>query len=130
MLDFKELPKVANDLFNALHEDELQLIKELHLACEEGNLEKVDRLMDLLVYDVEDHFSTEEELMRQAEFFAYPMHKAEHDSMRASIKALYQDWKASRDARVVMDFIGEKFVPWLLLHISRWDSVTAMHIGD
>ena len=81
-------------------------------------------------FDIEDHFSTEEELMREAEFFAYPMHKAEHDSMRKDIEELYNKWKSSRDCVEIVRFLKEKFVPWLVLHISRWDSTTAMHIGD
>ncbi len=130
MLELRSLPKVANELFNALHEDELQLINELYLACEKEDLAEADRLMDLLLYDVEEHFSTEEELMKEADFFAYPMHKAEHDTMRGDLKALYSNWKTSKDTPMVMDFIKDKLIPWLLLHISRWDSVTAMHIGS
>ena len=110
--------------------DEVQIINELYIACEKKHLEEVDKLMDLLLYDIEDHFSTEEELMREAEFFAYPMHKAEHDSMRKDIEELYNKWKSSRDCVEIVRFLKEKFVPWLVLHISRWDSTTAMHIGD
>ncbi|MEJ5339242.1 MAG: bacteriohemerythrin [Aquificaceae bacterium] len=130
MLELKDLPKVANELFNTLHEEELEIIRELYSACEKGKRDEVDRLMDILLYDVEDHFSTEEDLMKEAEFFAYPMHKAEHDSMRKDLKALYLSWKSSGDMREVKDFIEERLIPWLLLHISRWDSVTAVHIGD
>lgn len=68
LIKIQELPKVANELFNALHEDEVQIINELYIACEKKHLEEVDKLMDLLLYDIEDHFSTEEELMREAEF--------------------------------------------------------------
>jgi len=28
--------------------------------------------MEVLIYDIEDHFSTEEELMREADFFYLP----------------------------------------------------------
>ncbi len=126
----QDLPKVANDLFNAIHEDEVNIINELYLACQKRDLKETDRLMDLLLQDIEEHFSTEEDLMREAEFFAYPMHKAEHDSMRKDIKDLYNRWKASKDFEEVMKFLKEKLVPWLFLHISRWDSTTAMHIGD
>lgn len=126
----QDIPKVANDLFNAIHEDEVQIINELYLACERRHLEEVDRLMDLLLYGIEDHFSTEEEPMKEAEFFAYPMHKAEHDSMRKDIKELYSSQTSSKNFMEVMEFLKERLLPWLLLHISRWDSTTAMHIGD
>lgn len=55
-LGLRDLPKVVNELFNTLHEDELELIKELYALCEEENSDEVDRLMDLLLYDAEDQF--------------------------------------------------------------------------
>lgn len=125
-----DLPQVANSIMNALHEDEIEIINELYQACQKGNVEKIDELMDLLLYDIEDHFSTEEELMREAEFFAYPMHKAEHDSMRKEVKALMESWKKNRQAQEISNFIKDRLVPWLMLHIARWDSTTALHLGD
>ncbi|GBC88555.1 Bacteriohemerythrin [bacterium HR13] len=125
-----DLPQVANSIMNALHEDEIEIINELYQACQEGNVEKIDELMDLLLYDIEDHFSTEEELMREAEFFAYPMHKAEHDGMRKEVKALMESWKKNREAQEISNFIKDRLVPWLMLHIARWDSTTALHLGD
>ena len=125
-----DLPQVANSIMNALHEDEIEIINELYQACQKGNVEKIDELMDLLLYDIEDHFSTEEELMREAEFFAYPMHKAEHDGMRKEVKALMESWKKNRQAQEISNFIKDRLVPWLMLHIARWDSTTALHLGD
>jgi hemerythrin len=125
-----DLPQVANSIMNALHEDEIEIINELYEACQKGNMERIDELMDLLLYDIEDHFFTEEELMREAEFFAYPMHKAEHDSMRKEIKALMESWKKNREAQEISNFIKDRLVPWLMLHIARWDSTTAIHLGD
>ncbi|SNZ13862.1 bacteriohemerythrin [Hydrogenobacter hydrogenophilus] len=125
-----DLPQVANSIMNALHEDEVEIINELYSACEEGNKERIDQLMELLVYDIEDHFSTEEELMREGDFFAYPMHKAEHDSMRQEVKALMESWKRNKKPEEISQFIKERLVPWLMLHIARWDSTTAMHLGD
>ncbi|WP_448584017.1 bacteriohemerythrin [Thermocrinis sp.] len=126
----EDLPMVANVIMNALHEDEVELINELYQVCQEGNVDAVDQLLQLLVQDVEDHFTTEEELMREAEFFAYPMHKAEHDSMRKRIGELLERWRKSRELKEVQKFIQEELVPWLLLHIARWDATTALHLGD
>ncbi len=68
--------------------------------------------------------------MREADFFKYPMHKADHDKMRNEVKAVYDRWKERKDPKMVMDFLENKLVPWLKLHVAQWDSVTAMHIGD
>ena len=125
VLKKEDLPMVSNAIMNALHEDELELINELHQACQEGNADVVDQLLQLLIQDIEDHFTTEEELMREAEFFAYPMHKAEHDSMRKRIGELLERWRKHKEPKEVQKFIEEELVSWLLLHIARWDATTA-----
>ncbi|NPA41422.1 MAG: bacteriohemerythrin [Aquificae bacterium] len=125
-----EIQKVANMFMNAVHEDEIEIINQLYEALKKNDVEEADKLMDELLVDLEDHFSTEEELMREADFFGYPMHKAEHDNMRRDFKGVYDEWKSSKDTRKVMKFLEEKMVPWLKLHVAQWDSVTAMHIGD
>ena len=125
-----QIQKVANMFMNAVHEDEIDLINELYEKLKAGNLEEADKLMDELLADLEDHFSMEEELMKEADFFGYPMHKAEHDNMRKDFKKVYDEWKKEKSPRKVMAFLEEKLVPWLKLHVAQWDSVTAMHIGD
>ncbi|EDP75133.1 hemerythrin domain-containing protein [Hydrogenivirga sp. 128-5-R1-1] len=125
-----EIQKVANMFFNAVHEDEIELINQLYDALKANDVEKADKLMDELLVDVEDHFSTEEAMMKEADFFGYPMHKADHDKMRKEIKEVYDNWKEKKDPKKVMDFLENKLVPWLKLHVAQWDSVTAMHIGD
>ena len=86
--------------------------------------------MDELLVDLEDYFSIEEELMKEADFFGYPMDEAEHDNMRKDFKRVYDEWKKEKSLRNVMTFLEEKLVPWFKLHVAQWDSVTAMHIGD
>ncbi|GEM_PF-6142265 len=39
---------VSNVIMNALHEDELELINELHQACQEGNAMRKEELVPLL----------------------------------------------------------------------------------
>ncbi|RMH07678.1 MAG: bacteriohemerythrin [Aquificota bacterium] len=130
VVSLNQIPKVANALFNELHEEEVDIVNELYNACEKQDVAEADKLMDLLFYHLEEHFSTEERLMREAGFFAYPMHKAEHDSMRKAFGELYERWKSEKDTKAVMDFIKERFVPWFILHIATFDTATAMHIGD
>jgi len=130
IIRFEDLPKVANQVMNALHEDEVELINQLYDACMEGDKEKVDKLLELLLYDIEEHFSTEEELMRESEFFAYPMDKAEHDRMREEVRRIYELWKDKRDPKIISSLIKDRFVPWLFLHISTFDNTTAFYVGD
>jgi hemerythrin len=130
LVNINEVQKVANMFMNAIHEDEIELLNRLYEALKGGNLDEADSLMDEFVQDVEEHFSTEEAMMREAEFFAYPMHKQEHDNMRKEVSRIHSLWKETRDPSEVIRFLEDVFVPWLKLHVATMDSVTAIHIGD
>ncbi|GAB6065657.1 bacteriohemerythrin [Aquifex pyrophilus] len=125
-----DIQKVGNLLMDAVHEEEIRVLNELYEALTKGDIEASDRLMDELLVDLEDHFTTEEELMREFEFFAYPMHKAEHDQMRQRFKEVYDKWKKEKNPESVIRFLKEEMVPWLRSHVARWDSTTAAQLGD
>ncbi|NPA32006.1 MAG: bacteriohemerythrin [Aquificae bacterium] len=125
-----DVQKVGNLLMDAVHEEEIRLLNELYEALLKKDLKKCDELMDELLVDLEDHFTTEEELMREFEFFAYPMHKAEHDQMRQRFKEVYDAWKKNKNTEEVVRFLKEEMVPWLKSHVARWDSTTAQQLGD
>ncbi|NPB06225.1 MAG: bacteriohemerythrin [Aquificae bacterium] len=125
-----DVQKVGNLFIDSVHEEEIRLINELYEALTKEDKSKADELMDELLVDLEDHFTTEEELMREFEFFAYPMHKAEHDQMRQRFKEVYDAWKKDRNCAAVVSFLKDEFVPWIKSHVARWDSTTAQHLGD
>jgi len=125
-----EVQKVGNLFMDTVHEEEIRLLNELYDSLTKGDVKKSDELMDELLVDLEDHFTTEEELMREFEFFAYPMHKAEHDMMRKRFKEVYEEWKKEKNTQKVISFLKEEFVPWLKSHVARWDSTTAQQLGD
>ncbi len=130
LINPKEIQKVANMFFNAAHEDIAESANRLYEALRKGEVESVGKLMDEMIFDIVDHFEMEEEMMKDAEFFGYPMHKAEHDQMRKELEELRKEWEMSKDVQKVKHFLEEKLVPWLKLHVAQWDSITAAHIGD
>ncbi|AAC07584.1 bacteriohemerythrin [Aquifex aeolicus] len=125
-----KVQKVGNLFMDTVHEEEIRLLNQLYDTLMKKDVEKADQLMDELLVDLEDHFTTEEELMREFEFFAYPMHKAEHDTMRKRFKEVYDKWKKEKNPEEVVRFLKEEFVPWLKSHVARWDSTTAQQLGD
>ena len=102
MMNEKELLAVANEMMNAIHKDEVEIINGLYQALLNGDKEAVDRLVLLLLEDVEEHLCTEEEMMKEAEFFAYPMHETEHDSMRKDLKDVADAWFKEKDTKSKM----------------------------
>jgi len=69
-------------MMNMLHEAEIEIVNEFHDAVLAKDAQKIDDLFKVFTYDVEDHFSTEEDMMEESQFYAAAIHKAKHDSMR------------------------------------------------
>jgi len=130
LIQLKDIQKVSNAIMNLLHEEELKIINDFHDAALAKDLDKIDELFKVVQYDIEDHFSTEEEMMEESKFYAMQIHKSEHDTMRKKIEQLQEDWRSHRNPKEIVRFLEEDFKHWLVLHISRWDSETAMHLGD
>ena len=125
-----EVQQVANAMMNMLHEEEIDIVNDFHDAVVAKDIAKIDELFEVLKYDIEDHFSTEEDMMEESQFYAAGIHKAEHDSMRKKVKAIEDGWNANKDPKAVQNFLEGDFKSWMVLHVARWDSETAMHLGD
>ncbi len=130
LFEKKEVQQVSNVMMNMLHEEEIEVVNNFHDAVIAKDEAKIDDLFKVLMYDIEDHFSTEEDMMEESQFYAAAIHKAEHDTMRKKVQAIKDGWDANKDAKAVQNFLEGDFKSWLVLHVARWDSETAMHLGD
>ncbi|UPT77193.1 hemerythrin family protein [Sulfurovum sp. XGS-02] len=130
LIDVKDIQQVSNDMMNILHEEEIRIINDFHDAVLTKDKEKIDELFKVVQFDVEDHFSTEEAMMEESKFYAMQMHKSEHDTMRKKLDQLQKSWESHRDPEEIQKFLEDEFKHWLVLHVARWDSETAMHLGD
>ena len=72
----------------------------------------------------------EEEMMEESKFYAAMIHKAEHDTMRGKAKKIKEDWDKYKNPKSVKTFLEQEFKHWMELHVARWDSETAIHLGD
>jgi len=130
LMQKRDVQQVSNAMMNMLHEEEIEIINDFHDAVLAKDIEKIDELFKVVQFDVEDHFSTEEEMMEESKFYAYQMHKSEHDTIREKLKKLQEGWDTRKNPDEIQTFLEGEFKHWLVLHISRWDSETAMHLGD
>ena len=130
LIEVKDVQQVANAMMNILHEEEIKIVNDFHDAVLARDIEKIDELFKVLQFDVEDHFSTEEEMMEESKFYAMQIHKSEHDTMRQKLADLQESWKKNKEPEEIRRFLEDEFKHWLVLHIARWDSETAMHLGD
>lgn len=129
-MQLDEVQQVSNAMMNVLHEEEISVLNDFHDAVIAKDIKKIDDLFKVVQFDVEDHFSTEEEMMEESQFYAAQIHKSEHDTMRRKLKNLHTNWEAAKDPEEIKTFLENEFKKWLVLHIARWDSETAMHLGD
>jgi hemerythrin len=125
-----DVQQVSNAMMNMLHQEEIEIINDFHDAVLAKDIDKIDELFKVVQFDVEDHFSTEEEMMEESKFYAMQMHKSEHDTVRKKLEDLQKNWDTNKEPEAIQDFLENEFKHWLVLHISRWDSETAMHVGD
>ncbi len=130
LMQVHDVQQVSNAMMNMLHEEEIEVINEFHDAVLAQDIKKIDELFKVVLFDVEDHFTTEEQMMEESKFYAMQMHKSEHDTIREKLKKLQDRWASHHDPKDIKEFLEGEFKHWLVLHISRWDSETAMHIGD
>ncbi|WP_434581600.1 hemerythrin family protein [Sulfurimonas sp. NW15] len=130
LIESKDVQQVSNAMMNILHEEEIEIINNFHDAVLAKDIKKIDELFQVVLFDVEDHFTTEEDMMEESNFYAMQMHKSEHDTMRGKIKDLLEEWNKNKDPQAIQTFLEEEFKHWIVLHVARWDSETAMHIGD
>ncbi len=129
-----QIPNVAVQDMNQIHKTEIDILNKLYKAIgayEEGkaSAEVIDVLLEEFIKDVKEHFSFEQELMEKYNFFAYPMHRAEHDRVLYELKSIEKIWKEDRDIDALKDYLEKNFVPWIINHVQTMDTVTAQFLS-
>ncbi len=126
LLDVSQIPKVALERMNKVHEEEIKLLNQLFESIDKGKeIEEIDDLFKAFVEDVKKHFSSEQEMMEQYNFFAYPMHRGEHDMVLGQLVNLEKRWEKEKNPELIKAYIENEFLPWLMNHIQTMDTVTA-----
>ena len=125
----QDIQQVANEVMNMLHEEEIEVINDFHDAVVAKDIEKIDELFKVVLFDVEDHFATEEAMMEQNNYGHYQVHKNDHDTMREKLAKYFERWLAIKSPTELQGFLENEFKRWLILHISKWDTEAALHLG-
>jgi hemerythrin len=129
LIQMQEVQQVANEVMNMLHEEEIEVINNIYDAVLARDIEKIDELFPVLLFDVEDHFSTEETMMQENNYGNFQVHKNDHDTMREKLAKFHKRWEVLKSPKELQGFLEKDFKSWLQLHISKWDSETALHLN-
>ena len=130
LIQIEQLPRVALERMNKVHEKEIEIMNELYQLLqdyEKGNasIEDIDKAFNEFLEDVKYHFSSEQEMMEQYNFFAYPMHRGEHDMALGQLQNLQKNWEKNKNPEIIKSYLENQFLPWLINHIQTMDTVTA-----
>lgn len=127
MLDY---PQVALEFMNHDHAEFIELREKLLTAlAQPSNPDEIDALLFQLLDHTRTHFGEEERQMQLAQFPPYPMHKGEHDRVLADMESRVAQWRQSRDAAALRDWLDVAVGDWFVNHVSMMDFVTARFIA-
>ncbi|CAA6811931.1 MAG: Bacteriohemerythrin [uncultured Sulfurovum sp.] len=129
LIQAQDIQQVGNAMMNMLHEDELAIINDFYGAVKSKDIEKIDELFKTLLAEVESHFQTEEEMMKQSGYADMQMHKSDHDLMRKKLEKFHKRWEVLKGPKEVQGFLEKDFKKWYTGHVSKWDAQTAPHIA-
>ncbi|MEA1918572.1 MAG: hemerythrin family protein [Campylobacterota bacterium] len=129
LIQKQEIQQVANEVMNMLHEEELEVINNFYDAVVAKDIEKIDELFRILLFNVEDHFEAEETMMEQSNYSNFRVHKSDHDTMREKLAKYFERWLVIKSPTELQGFLENEFKKWLILHISKWDTETALNLG-
>jgi hemerythrin len=130
LIEAHEIQKVADEVMNMLHEEELELINNFHDAILAKDIDKIDELFKVVLADVETHFKTEEDMMQQNNYSHFQVHKSDHDLMRKKLAKFHKRWEVLKGPTEVQNFLEKDFKKWLISHVGKWDTETALHLSN
>ncbi|MDM7274005.1 bacteriohemerythrin [Sulfurihydrogenibium azorense] len=131
----QEMPKVAVDEMNEVHSTEVEILNKLYekileFENDSSKFDEVVKLFDEFLNDVIQHFSFEQNMMEETNFFAYSMHRGEHDRVLFELKSLEKMLKEKNDVKTLKEYLVYNFKLWIINHVKTMDTVTAMYLSN
>jgi len=121
----EQLPLGAMPNMNDTHLEEILIINRLETAASENETEAVASILKELLEHTDMHFSDEEDMMEEALFPAFQMHKSEHDRHLHELRSIIKYFEQHKDTGAISAYIKGNLTPWLINHIQTMDTMTA-----
>ena len=116
------LPLVSLNTMNEVHLEEVAIINTLLEQLDNKmNFELFSKNLQKLLEHMKDHFSSEEELMKEVQYPSLQMHKADHDKVLNQTRYAEMQWRNKKDEDEIREYLEENIMPWLDQHIKAMD---------
>jgi len=107
---------------NEVHLEEVAIINTLLEQLDNKmNFELFSKNLQKLLEHMKDHFSSEEELMKEVQYPSLQMHKADHDKVLNQTRYAEMQWRNKKDEDEIREYLEENIMPWLDQHIKAMD---------
>jgi len=102
------------------------------LFPETGRLRDEDILdgLEFLIRYVDEHFSTEERLMKYYGYAKQDGHKKQHQRLRREVEELFDRGKKADPVTTLATEINYLFTDWFNYHIKEWDRGYAIFLRE
>jgi len=131
MIKYKELPLVSLSTMNEVHFEEVNILNTLLEQLDnKAGFEKLSQSLDKFLEHMQEHFSGEEELMRETQYPSLQMHKADHDKVLNQTRYAEMQWRNKKDEDALREYIEDEIVLWLDQHIKAMDVPMADYISQ
>ncbi|MCX7739106.1 MAG: hemerythrin family protein [Hydrogenothermaceae bacterium] len=94
------------------------------------DLDYIKGVYQEFIDDVVSHFSFKNQTMEEFNFFAYDIHRGEHDRILFQLKSIQKLLEDRGDVEMLKDYLIYTFKPWIISHIQSMDTVTATYFSN
>ncbi len=126
MIDIKTIPLVCIDKMNEIHFEEIDILNNLlKLIDNSDDANEITAHIQLLVNHMQEHFSYEENMMKDKSYPMYSIHQADHNKVLNATRYAMMDWRSSKDEDSLREYFKEELIEWLDQHIKAMDTPAA-----
>ena len=131
MIERKNLPLVKVESMNEVHFEEIELINGLLAKLDdEADFETLADAFEQIIEHMQSHFANEEQMMKEAHYPTFRLHKSDHDKILNEARYVYMDWRTQKDNQALRSYFEEDIAQWLEQHIKAMDTPTAEFIAE
>ena len=131
MINQDDLPLVSYESMNETHFEEIAIINSLlEQINTQADYNTLSTTLEKLLHHMQQHFSSEEELMKSSHYPSLNMHKADHDKVLNQARYAEMEWRNKKDIEALNEYLKEELIPWLDQHIKAMDTPMADFISQ
>ena len=131
MINHKELPLVSLNTMNEVHFEEVAILNTLLEQLDNKvGFEILSQSLENLLEHMQEHFFSEEKLMKETYYPSLHMHKADHDKVLNQTRYAEMQWRNKKDEDALREYLEGDIVPWLDQHIKAMDTPMADYVSQ